>query len=611
MEAREAPLTVPLDQPSLAFVPDEICIVIDVAAPLDDMSRKQLYGWNATDDSVRRAVNVFLGGDLLIPLERRGDRNAIYLDNGRGTFPDLDAKSTRGHLYYRLALDPEQPMEARMMAVRETVMRINFEFGVLAPTARTPPGVTIRAAMPNWLAVGSGYEDDGGPAAPPEPVAPPAGGGPTPNWRFRFSRSAADDPDGIARGSDALQALVDAARANASNDHDSIVIVAVLDTKPADTAVDNAAVRFGDNFLLQQITGRKHPDGTPNGTRSGKVNLRAPFFPTPAQFAHLRTILPVWLDRLDEWYTALTAAALDALRAKRYAMPDHGLFSSGIIKDIAPDAQIHLIQAMDDAGVTDMLELTDTLSLLPFELMLNPPADTRLVVNLSLTFSVETCDDFLARWFAAFPAGTSKADAAALYDLAHRSLKDVIDWLDPQRVLVVAAVGNYNVSGLRRPDPRYPAQFDNVLGVAAISRELRAARFTNRGDERARRIENGIATFGGDVTLNAASKPVVETEYDGSSDAIQGVFSATDLPFLPTAGAVALGGGSNQTGWVRWVGTSFSTPIISALAALLWKQDSRRSAAEVMAALQGYADPTIDTGRALGCDTIFAEQVAI
>ncbi len=609
MEITETRQAASLDQQSLDFVPDEICIVVDVTTQLDETSRRQIYGWDSGNYSVLRAVNDFLGTQLLIPLERRGDRNTIYLDNRGGAFPDLDAKTMRGHLYYRLELDPAMRMDERMMTVRKTVMQINFGFGFPGSTAKMPPGVKIRAAMPNWLAVGSGYEDDGGPAAPPEPV-PPTGVGPVPNWRFRFSRPVADDPDGTARGSDTLQGLVDAARADASNDCDSNVIVAVLDTKPPDTAVDAAAGQFGDNLLLQQVTGRKYPDGQPNHTRHGKVNFRAPFFPTANQFAHLRAILPVWLGRLDEWYTAQTAALLDDLRAKRYAIPDHGLFASGIIKDIAPDAQIHLIQAMDDAAVTDMLELTDILSLLPSTLLDGTPAETRLVINLSLTFSVQMYQEFLARWFAAFPAAATKADAPALYDLAHRSLKDVIDWLDPQRVLVVAAVGNYNVSGLRRPDPRYPAQFDNVLGVAAISQELRAARFTNRGDELPRTVENGIATFGGDVALNADSDPVVETEYDGSSDAIQGVVSAIDLPFLPTAGR-AIGGGSNQTGWAHWVGTSFSTPIISALAAILWKEDSRRSAGDVMAAIQGYADPTIRTRRALGCDAIFAEQVEI
>jgi len=50
-------------------------------------------------------------------------------------------------------------------------------------------------------------------------------------------------------------------------------------------------------------------------------------------------------------------------------------------------------------------------------------------------------------------------------------------------------------------------------------------------------------------------------------DAIRGLYCGNP---------VLLDGGPNETGWVYWAGTSFATPIISALAASVWADPTYR-----------------------------------
>jgi hypothetical protein len=299
-------------------------------------------------------------------------------------------------------------------------------------------------------------------------------------------------------------------------------------------------------------------------------------------------------------------------------MPDHGLFAAGIIKDIAPSAQIHLIPAVDDAGMTDLISLTSTLSLLQDHFLpKNPDDPTRLIVNLSLYFSFPSLDEFIAEWMQEDPANVNMNAAKQLFNLLTRSLKDVFDLFDPQRVLVVASAGNLNKLGATpHPDPEFPAQYENVFSVAAIDRDNQPAAYTNRADI-AGSATNGIATLGGNTAFNATVQgPVVLKD-----DAVLGIFTAPDLPLKPSDKTPAvmnpatdpkpkdIGKGTNQTGWGYWAGTSFAAPIISAIAAIEWRRDPGADAKTIRDRVQAFADPTINVQTELGCGAIWAQQV--
>jgi subtilisin family serine protease len=193
------------------------------------------------------------------------------------------------------------------------------------------------------------------------------------------------------------------------------------------------------------------------------------------------------------------------------------------------------------------------------------------VVNLSLGAELPLAERFAPRWFphtSKNARGGYAAPAAAIADfreLIHLNMREAIAWVIEQGALVVAAVGNdYYISPIGAKEPRYPAAYDSVLGVASVKANDAAADYSNLGDERVPLLLNGVATFGGNATLPGGLSGNGPAVTDDAPNAVKGIFSAKTLP---------LNGGPNSTGWVEWAGTSFATPIISAIAAHVWAED--------------------------------------
>jgi len=274
-----------------------------------------------------------------------------------------------------------------------------------------------------------------------------------------------------------------------------------------------------------------------------------------------------------------------------FAMPDHGLFVAGIVHDIAPEVELHLFQVLNEFGVGDLSVLEQVLRSLP-EKLLGDRSDARLIVNLSLGSAVPVPRRrFFSRWLpdaygsvqGAWPEGV----ANDLLERAHGGLFNTMQWLHDQGVLVVAAAGNdalrEHLKGVL-PPPRYPAYYESVLAVAAAGPDGSPAAYSNRGDVQP--FGNGLTTFGGNVVVRSAKRPPVTAE-----DGIVGVYSSPKLP----------SGEANHSGWVRWAGTSFSTAIISGLAARLWHQNAAQAPNDVIHRLRTSAHD-IATRRAQGTD---------
>jgi hypothetical protein len=269
-----------------------------------------------------------------------------------------------------------------------------------------------------------------------------------------------------------------------------------------------------------------------------------------------------------------------------FLMPDHGLFASGIIRDIAPGADLRLIRVLGDFGVGDLFGLTSVLSAVLSSWRLGEIAGEHLIVNLSLMVDVPPYragalpeeQRLLTLWFPeSFKAGKLPEPGdprlPGVLDPVHLGIFHAIQALSENDILIVAAVGNDGLSRGLRPNPRLPAAYDAVLGVAALDDKEKPAAYTNDGEEEPPLVlttgisqtPNGVAVWGGNATLKP-SCPFADEEatidlHAHPVDAVKGIFTSLRLPGTDTL---------NETGWAYWVGTSFATPVISGIAADIW-----------------------------------------
>lgn len=627
----------------MRFVPGEVCLVVES----DDGAAAASYsavltrlnqvlgarvgtfapasaGSFAPDVAMQSLKQYFAGGgqQLLLP------RNPIQPSDDKLLMPEPslafpDAKSGHTTALHFYGIDPHSGDSTQV--VRDLVNLVNVDPPALMRLVQEEGRVlwTVAAATPNWLIIGAPSDDgSGGPGSRPEPA--PAG-----RWDFEFR-------NGSAR------------QAREAGNGDGI-LVAVLDTSPTLQQVQTAANRYQQpaaqhtNDLLHDVTAHL----------STKNRIEGPLSIDPAYF---RAKVP---------NVAANVRHIVGLRPTdtngvAYEMPDHGLFSVGIVHRIAPAAEIHLIRVLGDHGVGTTEGIAAVIRRLPGGLPLD---GKKLVVNLSLMAdlppgvgveattahgAVRTSAEFVAYLFPESVKLSSAAALAALIDpaappigphiavkraveLTHESINRVMKWLgehplpdnSSSRRLLVAAAGNDALGQPAVPQTRLPARYDHILGVAAVNLEGRPSQFSNRGDEQS--IGDGIATFGGDASHvppgNATSPVLIDTSPGpGSIDAVVGIFSAPQFPFntpLPATGggapasaaATAAATRTNDTGWAYWSGTSFATPIISALAACVWSRTTTLGSRGVINTITAMAGGTTANHPTLGCPIIRVHQI--
>ncbi len=297
------------------------------------------------------------------------------------------------------------------------------------------------------------------------------------------------------------------------------------------------------------------------------------------------------------------AGPTDLARYPSNADSDHGLFVAGIVNSIAPHADLHILHVLDDRGYGRAELILEALDYCAKTLAAEW---RRLVVNLSLFFLIAPDDA---------PPGT-EAGAESSRRLASQ-IKESIDRLIAAGAVVVAAAGNdaldYEVAqDLKAPlhvDPRLPADLDGVICVVATDRDGKIAAYSNHADTRK---HNSVATWGGQGELDRqASKPgqhpvvVVPEAADGEQrDGVAGLYALHTVQTADGRGP----GERNETGWVYWSGTSFATPIISAIAANLLARDPALSPPQVLEGLAGMAEPPGHGAAQLGCPYIKVSQ---
>ncbi|MFL5586992.1 MAG: S8 family serine peptidase [Ktedonobacteraceae bacterium] len=395
-------------------------------------------------------------------------------------------------------------------------------------------GVSSFDAMPHWF--GAGTDGDvpvhGCPVSPPIPIHDSNASG---QWKITLPKVT--DPSLLDKTGDG-------------------VMVFILDTLPTRDQILQAAETVGSNNMLLQHM---------------------------AEQIKLENIKICYQDVPDRAQTAVTGKDIYG-RLTGFPMADHGLFIAGIVHGLASKAKIECIRVLNDYGVGDYHTLVNVVEHINNR-MSNPNPEMQqkgdlfgesVVINLSLVMSPPESDLSRFGW-------DTESRKPPL-----EGVQNLFKHLVQAGAIIAASAGNDSdprdiMNALEeRFGPRYPAAFAyddpplmRVIPVGAVNRKGNAAMYSNHPGP------NGIATYGGELPKpdpwlpSAMSHRVTGVDTTEPLDALRGVYSASRRPalskndhhaILPSSpSAYPMYHASNT--WVCWSGTSFATPIITALAA--------------------------------------------
>jgi hypothetical protein len=279
------------------------------------------------------------------------------------------------------------------------------------------------------------------------------------------------------------------------------VFVAILDTAPSSAAIANAYHTWPAHQLVQELF-----------SANGRLTIHRASQTTLNDLEHFSPVL------------------------HDYMMPDHGTFISGIIYDNAPGATLHLYEVLSRYGVGTFTSIAQGI----LDVLNNPNIGRPLIINCSFMFCLPGGDY----------GPNLEADLGVDISTSIKAMRTVFeDIVDPD-ITVVASAGNDSSGQTQRVPARYPAAFNNVIGVGALRKGNSQnttsinipASYSNIADNPP---GNGFVTLGGEP---------------GTGQGIRGMYISS-FPGLF---------GINQTGWAWWSGTSFATAIISGFLAARW-----------------------------------------
>ncbi len=417
---------------------------------------------------------------------------------------------------------------------REVVDLINENLDTLKQSG----GIPIVAAMPHWLNGGAPYI--GGCGTHGCPVIPPI---PVHNAHPLYKLEWEDLP--------AVRHL----------DGEGVTVF-VLDTLPALEQIERAAVQAGPqgNHLLSMLAEQAH-------------STQAPL----VRFHHWE--LPEALEKESETQPVTGRDIYGRLIG--FDMPDHGLFVSGIVRELAPRANIECIRVLNNRAVGNTATLVAALQWIVVRMLWGDLRERQVVVNLSLVTTAAQ-EELPLVWFGQdFGCPSMElSDTMRSTLLLRANLHRVVQSLVSLGAVLVAAAGNdsnvhrwnappmYGMKQSPRWGPRYPAAFPEVIAVGAVDRHGQATPYSNYPSQFP--SYNGIATYGGGLPTPVPPAPGECMTQARDIDGIVGVYSAASYPALAAEDCeMEYPAPPDSHGWASWVGTSFATPIVSALAALL------------------------------------------
>lgn len=392
--------------------------------------------------------------------------------------------------------------------------------------------------IPHWLWTATDDQSHGCPVSPPIPVEDAGEAG---CWKLAFHHLA--DPS--------LQKKTGAG-----------VKVFVLDTLPEREQIASAAKAAPDNMLLRSMTsgmarGLQSDTNTPAITFNYSYDA---FIPDPSE-------------------SATTGKDIYG-RLVGFPMADHGTAIVGIIRDLAPNAEIECIRILNDYGVGDIYTLGHVLAYLKTRMEDGDVASQPVVVNLSLVVMPPANGS---------PDGLTDDIQQTTKDLLYSRLQPLAE----RGAVITASAGNDSDPRDTYMNPteihfasRYPAALayedrpiTTMIPVGAVNQKGEVALYSNYPGPL------GIATYAGELPRpdpwmpSAMSQAV--TRVVGPIDALRCVYTS---PFYPALSVNDPSQASSPdypvyeapNSWAYWSGTSFATPIISALAARILQGQSSK-----------------------------------
>jgi subtilisin family serine protease len=304
------------------------------------------------------------------------------------------------------------------------------------------------------------------------------------------------------------------------------------DRNPDDTLGQGVRVAVIDSGIPQEGEGAKEPPS--------RVEVSDPRWP--------------WLEGVTGEPEADPAPVAGAMQppSLRGHYRGHGLFVAGVVRAMAPAAEVHVFSW----GTTTYGQIESELApILDLVLRNDPPYD---IISMSAGTRVQP---------PASVAGPPAAGRPAAASQSALSLEQFVTRLAATDTLLVCAAGNDGDQGPFQPasivmphthDPR------SKVAVGALKRNGQLARYSNRG------------TW---VDVYARGSKVVNAYPDGLYEYTESPLAGMRVTFT--------------TGFAQWSGTSFATPLVAGLVAARksWSGQSPREAWESLSRIADTKAP--------------------
>jgi Subtilase family len=220
------------------------------------------------------------------------------------------------------------------------------------------------------------------------------------------------------------------------------------------------------------------------------------------------------------------------IKGSSFPMADHGVFAAGIIKQHAPRATIHLVQVLNDYGISSYDSVLKAFS--HVRAKAQSLKSSRIFVNCSFSLALPNSNKPINE------LGNSSLQGAGISPReAVQTLNATLDDLSNNGIQIVAAAGNDSTRGKKR-GPGYPARHKQVLGVGALDDSNYLAYYSNKADTRS---ALGRVTKGRFLGMYTQALPIEDNtsgivEWEGTSFACASVTGqlaqyAVDNPAVP------------------------------------------------------------------------------